>query len=212
MTDKEKEAIEYLKVRLYGNEGCKSIDVSQEDLRIFLKLIDRKEKEIGSWKKYCNEQEENIIEKSNIICDLEFKIQKQQEEIGEYEKTLDIFNEREYRKRYLEEERAKRKGLLYPDADEIYKRYYEQKAEIEKKDRQLYEKTNRVNNLEKECQKYFDAMMETIQDNNMKNRIIIKMAQLIFTHRNSFEWWEVGNDIENIKQQIEYFKNEVEKE
>lgn len=64
-------------------------------------------------------------------------IQTQQEEIEEYERTLDIFDNREYRKRYLEEERAKRPKLLYPDADEIYKRYFEQKAEIEKKDRQL---------------------------------------------------------------------------
>lgn len=41
MTEEEKEAIEYLKTRLYGNEGCKYIDVAQEDLRIFINLIDR---------------------------------------------------------------------------------------------------------------------------------------------------------------------------
>ena len=69
MTNEEKQAIEYLKVRLYGNEGCKSIDVAQQDLRIFLKLIDRTEKEIESWKKYSNEQEESITEKNNKICD-----------------------------------------------------------------------------------------------------------------------------------------------
>lgn len=41
MSEEEKEAIEYLKTRLYGNEGCKYIDVAQEDLRIFINLIDR---------------------------------------------------------------------------------------------------------------------------------------------------------------------------
>ena len=48
--------------------------------------------------------------------------------LEEYEKTLDIFDEREYRKKYLEEERAKRPNLLYPDADEIYQRYFQQRA------------------------------------------------------------------------------------
>ena len=46
MNEEEKNAIEYLKTRLYGNEGCKYIDVSQEDLRIFINLVDRKEKDI----------------------------------------------------------------------------------------------------------------------------------------------------------------------
>lgn len=41
MSEEEKEAIEYLKTRLYGNEGCKYIDVAQEDLRIFINLVDR---------------------------------------------------------------------------------------------------------------------------------------------------------------------------
>lgn len=45
MTKEQKEAIEYLKTRLYGNEGCKYIDVAQEDLRIFINLVDRLQKE-----------------------------------------------------------------------------------------------------------------------------------------------------------------------
>lgn len=39
--------------------------------------------EIKSWKKYSDEQEENIIEKNNIICNLEFQREKQQKEIEE---------------------------------------------------------------------------------------------------------------------------------
>ena len=48
----------------------------------------------------------------------------------EYEDMLDIFDNRTYRKQYLKEERAKRPKLLYPDADEIYKRYFNQRELI----------------------------------------------------------------------------------
>lgn len=40
-------------------------------------------KEIKSWKKCSAEQEENIIEKNNIICNLEFQIEKLQKENAE---------------------------------------------------------------------------------------------------------------------------------
>lgn len=82
---------------------------------------------------------------------------------------------------------------------------------LEKKDKQLEERTNRIKNLEKECQNCFDAMMDTINENNFKNEIIVEMAKLIFNHRCDFEWYEVGTDIDDIKQQIEYFKNEVKR-
>lgn len=36
MNEKEKETIEYIKSRLYGNEGCDYIDVSQEVLKNFV--------------------------------------------------------------------------------------------------------------------------------------------------------------------------------
>lgn len=80
MTKEQKEAIEYLKTRLHGNEGCKYIDVSQEDLRVFINLVDRKEKDIEGWKKYCEEIEEEQIEMSNKNCELEFEIEKLQKE------------------------------------------------------------------------------------------------------------------------------------
>ena len=82
---------------------------------------------------------------------------------------------------------------------------------LEKKDKQLEERTNRIKNLEKECQNCFDAMMDTINENNFKNEIIVEMAKLIFNHRCDFEWYEAGTDINDIKQQIEYFKNEVKR-
>lgn len=43
-------------------------------------------KEIKSWKKCSAEQEENIIEKNNIICNLEFQIEKLQKENENFEK------------------------------------------------------------------------------------------------------------------------------
>lgn len=55
MNEEEKNAIEYLKIRLYGNEGCKYIDVAQEDLRIFINLIDKLQKENEELKKFITE-------------------------------------------------------------------------------------------------------------------------------------------------------------
>ena len=49
----------------------------------------------------------------------------------EYQRTQDIFDKRTYRKKYLEERRKEEPNLLYPDADEIYERYYNQKTAIE---------------------------------------------------------------------------------
>ena len=93
LSEEEKQVIKYLKSRLYGNEGCKFIDVAQSDLRIFLKLVENLQKDIESWKKYCDEQENDITLKNNKICDLEFKIEKQSKEIEEYKKQLDLDNE-----------------------------------------------------------------------------------------------------------------------
>ena len=47
----------------------------------------------------------------------------------EYERILDLADNRIYRKKYLEERRKEQPDLLYPDADEIYQRYYELKQE-----------------------------------------------------------------------------------
>lgn len=96
MNEEEKNAIEYLKTRLYGNEGCKYIDVAQEDLRTFINLVDRKEKDIEGWKKYCEEIEEEQTEMSNKNCELEFeveKLQKENEELKNQEATARKINE-----------------------------------------------------------------------------------------------------------------------
>lgn len=67
----------------------------------------------------------------NLLKKQQKEIKELKEDIEEYYKpTLDIFDEREYRKKYLEERRKEEPNLLYPDGDEIYKRYYEQKEII----------------------------------------------------------------------------------
>lgn len=88
MNEEEKNAIEYLKARLYGNEGCKYIDVAQEDLRIFINLVDRKEKDIEGWKKYCEEIEEEQTEMTNKNCELEFEVEKLQKENEELKSKI----------------------------------------------------------------------------------------------------------------------------
>lgn len=95
MNEEEKNAIEYLKTRLYGNEGCKYIDVAQEDLRIFINLVDRKEKDIEGWNKYCEEIEEERIEMSNKNCELEFEVEKLQKENEEL-KNNGVIDENEF--------------------------------------------------------------------------------------------------------------------
>ena len=87
MNEEEKKAIEYIKSRLYGNEGCDYIDVAQEDLRIFINLVDRKEKDIEGWKKYCEEIEEEQTEMSNKNCELEFEVEKLQKENEEWQRA-----------------------------------------------------------------------------------------------------------------------------
>lgn len=52
-------------------------------------------------------------------------------------------------------------------------------AEIEKKDRQLEERTNRIKKLEKSCQEYFDALMEMVERKNKASLIITEMAKYI---------------------------------
>lgn len=70
----------------------------------------------------------------HILSDYK-RVLKENEELKsdnlEYQRIQDIFDKRTYRKKYLEERRKEESNLLYPDADEIYRRYYELKKENE---------------------------------------------------------------------------------
>ena len=45
-------------------------------------------------------------------------------------RLLEMFDTGKYRNKYLKERRKEEPNLLYPDSDEVYKRYYEQKKQI----------------------------------------------------------------------------------
>ena len=66
MSEEEKNSIEYLKTRLYGNEGCKFIDVGQSDLKTLLNLIKKQQKEIEKLKEK-NKKYQGIEEGTTII-------------------------------------------------------------------------------------------------------------------------------------------------
>ena len=55
----------------------------------------------------------------------------------EYQRILDTFDKRIYRKKYLEERRAEEEDLLYPDTDEVYERYFKQKEKIQDLEKEI---------------------------------------------------------------------------
>jgi hypothetical protein len=67
----------------------------------------------------------------------------------DYRRILDVLDERTYRKKYLKEEREKRKGMLYPDADEIYQKYFDQREFIELLKEKCLEKDKIILDLHK---------------------------------------------------------------
>lgn len=71
------------------------------------------------------------------------------EDVKDYEDLLEMYDNRKYRALYLKQEREKRRGLLYPDADEIYKRYFDQKELIEALQERCLEKDAIICDLHK---------------------------------------------------------------
>lgn len=77
-------------------------------------------------------QKAQAIEKIlDELKDLQKENEKLKSDNLEKARILEIFDYRKYRKKYLEERRKEEPNLLYPDSDEIYKRYYEQKKQID---------------------------------------------------------------------------------
>nr|DAR72076.1 MAG TPA: hypothetical protein [Caudoviricetes sp.] len=114
LSEEEKKAIDNLFNLQHINTY---LDLSKESFRI-------ENKTIIKWK-----------ESTDIVLNLITKLQKENEELKldnlEKERILEVFDNRKYRKKYLEERRKEEPNLLYPDGDEIYKRYYEQKKQID---------------------------------------------------------------------------------
>lgn len=85
--------------------------------------------------KWVMEDDVYLKNKIHTVLNLIEKLKKENEELKsdnlEKERVLEIFDNRKYRKRYLKERRKEEPNLLYPDGDEIYKRYYELKKQID---------------------------------------------------------------------------------
>ena len=118
LSDEEREAIEYLKSRLYGNEGCKFIDVAQIDLRIFLNIIEKQSKEIEELKdknkKLQDKAIELIFEKQELTSALldstpNDKIKAKIEEVGQWE----LYNMKIPRLSTLDERLGAKIGIKY---------------------------------------------------------------------------------------------------
>ena len=92
------------------------------------------------------------------------RVLKENEELKEYNMTykriLGLADNRIYRKKYLEERRKEQPNLLYPDSDEIYRRYYELKEENE----HLHREINRRIKLKIENEKIVDTQLKVLHE------------------------------------------------
>ncbi|MBO7611758.1 MAG: hypothetical protein J6T23_06060 [Elusimicrobia bacterium] len=163
MREEEKEAIEYLKARLNGNEGCELIDVAQSDLRLIIKLVDRVLKADKNWQEIYDEQEENIREKNNKICEFEFIIEKLQKELEQEkarnEKLQYKIDEKELIIDGMKEDRR-------IAIEEIREEYYISKDKIKEKIEEIKNYTY-TSKEERQCQNYtIDRLKELMEVDN----------------------------------------------
>ena len=136
---------------------------------------------------------ENLINKNK-------ELQKENEELKEYNMTykriLGLADNRIYRKKYLEERRKEQPNLLYPDSDEIYRRYYELKEENE----HLHREINRRIKLKIENEKIVDTQFiykpkvkdkieEKIQEAEKDLQKAIELEKEAKTKEDSILWW-----------------------
>lgn len=118
---KENRMCDFLESEEYMNEEVNSLKKENEELAYRCKKLDQEAQ--GYLEALAGD---NTLTKRNIK-----QLQEENEElkadIEDYKSMLDMFDNRKYRKMYLEERRAEQPNLLYPDADEIYERYYKLK-------------------------------------------------------------------------------------
>ena len=69
----------------------------------------------------------NRQELENKIKELEQKLLEKEEQITEY---INMLWQREWASKYNEMRRKEQPGLLFPDSDEVYEKYFEQKERI----------------------------------------------------------------------------------
>lgn len=96
----------------------------EDNLEILLNLIEKQQKEIKA-------RLEEIESLYKMMSAKDDELEELKEDNNTLEMMFDTANAREYRKKYIEERRKEQPNLYCPDFDEIYERYYKQKAEIE---------------------------------------------------------------------------------
>ena len=106
----------------------------EEDIKHLEKRIDLNRQMYLEFGRLLSLDEETVNAIENLI-NKNKELEKENEELKEYNMTykriLGLADNRIYRKKYLEERRKEQPNLLYPDSDEIYRRYYELKEENE---------------------------------------------------------------------------------
>lgn len=137
-------------------------------------------KENEKYKRLSRMNLKNAEEFKNNMCEHRCLLKSENEELKQeneklrqdnidYKRILDLADNRTYRKKYLEERRKEQPDLLYPDADEIYRRYYELKKENKElketlKDTQnsWFEDTKKIEKLKKENQCYINSIQSIV--------------------------------------------------
>ena len=66
------------------------------------------------------------------ISDLEFEVERLEADNEEFYKLMEIQNKREYRSKFLKDFQKEHGKNVFPDYDEIYKRYDDYKLRIDK--------------------------------------------------------------------------------
>ena len=135
----------------------------EEDIKYLEKRIDLNRQMYLEFGRLLSLDEETVNAIENLI-NKNKKLQKENEELKEYNMTykriLGLAVNRIYRKKYLEERRKEQPNLLYPDSDEIYRRYYELKEENE----ELYREINRRIKLKIENEKIVDTQLKVLHE------------------------------------------------
>ena len=135
----------------------------EEDIKHLEKRIDLNRQMYLEFGRLLSLDEETVNAIENLI-NKNKKLQKENEELKEYNMTykriLGLADNRIYRKKYLEERRKEQPNLLYPDSDEIYRRYYELKEENE----HLHREINRRIKLKIENEKIIDTQLKVLHE------------------------------------------------
>ena len=135
----------------------------EEDIKHLEKRIDLNRQMYLEFGRLLSLDEETVNAIENLI-NKNKKLEKENEELKEYNMTykriLGLADNRIYRKKYLEERRKEQPNLLYPDSDEIYRRYYELKEENE----HLHREINRRIKLKIENEKIVDTQLKVLHE------------------------------------------------